>query len=175
MKFFKGILKIIITIMIFSLFISGCDETKETETLSPRNPISLPDNIIIYKNGVQAEVDKKDSRFKQIVSLTNKRLSSKTATVLDHIDDKAVEQLKKDTLGLEFIYSTEHNLSIKSYGFTPFKYYRLFFPLINDMKENKQRHITDCLQHGDKEHYLNSSRGPLVDSKELIELLKNYK
>ena len=92
-------------------------------------PIPVPDEIIIYKDGIQAKVNKNSSQYKKIVKLTNKRFNSGISTATDMVNDKSVLQEKNDLLGIEFIYNSEHELSIWGWGdgFEPFKYHRLFF------------------------------------------------
>lgn len=55
--------------------------------------------------------------------------------VKDIIDDSIVDGIRKDGLGMEFIYSDEQELHIKGDGFQPFKYYKLYFSLTSQRRQ----------------------------------------
>jgi hypothetical protein len=139
------------------------------------NVLSMPDKIIISNNNTSKELDKTNSDFKKIVELTNSRFHSKLSTSLDIIDDETMESIRKDGLGMEFIYSNEQNFSIKGDGFQPFKYYKLYFQLTSEKYGNEQGSTVHTMQYGDNNHYKDCSRGPLKYSEELIKIVENLK
>ena len=161
----------------FSL--TGCSESKDPNERrigkQLKNVLSTPDKIIIYREGSTKEVDKNSSQFKKIVELTNSRFHDKLATALDMINDKAMENIHKDGLGIEFIYYKEQSLSTKRDYFKPLKYYKLYFQLTSKKYGSSQGSNAHSFQYGDKEHYKDCSRGPLKYSEELIQLVEKLK
>lgn len=171
---FKRFIVIIFFIFCFSL--TGCQQSDEFNAKAIGEPIgtvlSTPDKIIIYNKEKSKELDKNDSRFGKIVELTNKRFHDKLSTNLDIIDESNSTSINRDGYGIEFIYSNEYELSIKSDGFTSFKYNRLYFQLTSEKYGDSQGSPVHSFIHGDKDHYKGSSNGPLKFSKELVDLVK---
>lgn len=131
---------------------------------------SVPDKIIVYKNGVPKEINKDSKNYNKIVKLMNERINTnKISTAKDIIDVFYVERLKEGELSIEFVYNKEHEMNVKGDGFMPFKYYRLFFTLVNKDCE----YMRETFQHGDEQGYIDCSRGPIDSpSKALINLVK---
>ena len=137
--------------------------------------MKAPDKILIHSNGTTKELHKDSSEYKKVVQLTEKRFHDKLSTAQDFIDDSTMDGIKKDGLGIEFLYKKEQELSIKGDGFKPFKYYMLYFQLKSDENGNSQGSMVHTLQYGDKDHYKDSSRGPLKYSEELVKLVEGLK
>jgi len=135
-------------------------------------PFSLPNSIIIYGIENSFELSKDDVNYLKIVELLNERIDNKISTVKDIIDDEEISKIKKDGLGIELIYKDEQELAVKGDGFKAFRYNRLYFQLTSEKYGDFQYSIIDNLQYGDKEHYKDSSRGPLKYSEELIKLVR---
>jgi hypothetical protein len=137
---FKRFIVIIFVIFCFSL--TGCQQSDKFNAKAIGKPIgavlSTPDKIIIYNKEKSKELDKNDSRFGKIVELTNKRFHSKLSAALDIIDESNSTSIIRDGYGIEFIYSNEHELSIKADGFTSFKYNRLYFQLTSEKYGDSQ-------------------------------------
>ncbi|WP_238884398.1 hypothetical protein [Clostridium sp. YIM B02551] len=132
--------------------------------------IGNPDKILVYKDGNKKEILSSDSNFEKIVNLTNDRIDKDAISVAkDGVDiDKTVNDNKK-CLGVEFIYNEEQKMDIEnSNGFSPIKYYRLFFSL--DIKNNPN---TGYFQYGTKEKYVDSSRGPIKPPDKVINIINN--
>ncbi|WP_238886250.1 hypothetical protein [Clostridium sp. YIM B02551] len=174
-------LKFTSLIMFFMLCMSfvGCTQSDkingEQIGKNIENALSIPDKIIIYNKNTPKELNKTNSEFKKIVDLTNSRFHSKLSTSQDIIDDTIMENIQKDGLGMEFIYSNEQKLSINGDGFQPFKYHKLYFQLTSEKYGNGQGSSVHTLQYGDKNHYKDCSRGPLRYSEELIKIVENLK
>lgn len=137
-------------------------------------PINSPKKIYIYASGKRIEINRTSPIFKKIVKATNLRLSSDISTAQDIVDDKLVNVLKEDTLGIEFLYDREQKLSIEGNGFIPFRFHRLYFPLKSEQFEIKQGSRVYTMQYGNKDHYIDSSRGPLTKPNEVISLVEEY-
>lgn len=176
MKFKSSFL---IVFLLFCISLIGCTQTdkingnqigKELKSVLP-----TPDKILIYSNGNTKELDKDSSEYKKVVQLTEKRFHNKLSTATDIIDDSTINDMRKDGLGIEFLYNNEQELSIKGDGFQPFKYYKLYFQLTSEKYGNSQGSTVHTLQYGDKEHYKGCSRGPLKYSEELVKLVEGLK
>lgn len=137
-----------------------------------KNALPTPDKILIYSNGNIKEVDKYSSEYTKIVELTKKRFHKKIFICKDIIDDSGMEYLRKDGLGIELLYNNEQELSIKSGGLQPFKYYKLYFQLTSQKYGSSQGSMVHTFQYGDKKHYKDCSRGPLKYSEELVKLVE---
>ena len=140
------------------------------------NVLAEPDRIIIYNEGAAVkELDKNSTELKKLVNLTNSRFHSKLSTVKDIINEDIMARKKADGLGLEFIYSKEQNMDLKSYnnGFIPFKYYRLYFQITSKTYGNSASSDVHIFQHGDKDQYSEYSRGLLRYSEELVKEVEN--
>lgn len=140
-----------------------------------KSVLPKPDKTLIYSNGNTKELDKDSSEYKKVVQLTEKRFHDKLSTAKDIIEDSTMNDIRKDGLGIEFLYDNEQELSIKGDGFQPFKYYKLYFQLTSEKSGNSQGSIVHTLQYGDKEHYKDSSRGPLKYSEELVSLVESLR
>lgn len=160
------ILFLCVTFIICFSFI-GCGVSK--------NLLSKPDKILIYNEGNIKELDNTSPQFSKIVELTNTRFNNKISTALDIINDKEMEYIHEDGLGIEFFYNKEQSLSVKGDGFIPFKYNRLYFQLTSNKYGTSQGSPVYTLQYGDKDNYKDCSRGPLVYSKELVKLVEGLK
>jgi len=134
--------------------------------------LSEPDRIIIYNKGSKFELEGNDVNSLKIVELMNERIDNKISTVKDIIDDTVMKTIEEDGIGVEFIYENEKELNIKGDGFIPFKYNKLYFQVTSEKYGNGQGSIVHCMQYGDKEHYKDSSRGPLKYSSDLVNLVK---
>lgn len=168
---------IIVIIICFSFI--GCTQpnnvNKNQIGKQLKNLLPTPDKIIIYSQGSSKKIDTTNPEFKKIFELTNNRFHDKLSTAKDIIDDKVMESIHKDGLGIEFIYENEQSLSIKGEGFIPFKYCKLYFQLTSKQYGKSQGSSIHLLQYGDKEHYKDCSRGPLKYSEELIRTIENMK
>lgn len=165
--------------LIFCISLVGCTQSDKVNGKQIgkelKNILLAPDRIIIYSNGNSKELDKNSSEYKKVVELTEKRFHDKISTALDIIDDSVITGIRKDGLGMEFIYSNEQELTIKADGFQPFKYYKLYFQLTSQKYGSSQGSTVHTFQYGDKEHYKDSSRGPLKYSEELVKVVESYK
>ncbi|MBL4933817.1 hypothetical protein [Clostridium paridis] len=156
----------VLSIMLFVLI--GCSNTNNKKISD--KIIGNPDKILVYKDGNKKEILSSDSNFEKIVNLTNDRIDKESISVAkDGVDiDKTVNDNKK-YLGVEFIYNEEQKMDIKnSNGFSPIKYYKLFFSL--DIKNNPN---TDYFQYGTEEKYVDSSRGPIKSPDKVINIINN--
>ena len=155
----------------------GCTESDKINGKligkSIENALAMPDKIIIYNKNTVKEIDKTNSEFKKILQFTNSRFHNKLSTAQDIIDDTKMESIRKDGLGMEFVYSNEQELSIKGDGFQPFKYHKLYFQLVSDKYGKDQGSTVHTMQYGDKDHYKDFSRGPLKYSEELVKKVQN--
>ena len=180
----KKVLVVTITLsicVIILLTISGCSFKEANPTPIPdqtpvqiQSFISNPDQIILYKDSKPIQLDKGNKDYAEIVRLTNERFSNKISVVKDIVDNAYVNGLKKrkESLGLEFVYSQEQTMKIKGNDSASFKYNRLFFLLVDNVLSSAQPSIkTEFLQYGDLTNYKDSSRGPLASSKNLIDLV----
>lgn len=167
----------IVIIICFSLI--GCSQSdkvnKEEIGKQLENVLSTPDKIIIHNQNSVKELSKNNPEFKKIVELTNKRFHDKLTTIKDIINDKSMEDIYKDGVGIEFIYNEEQSLNIKGDGFIPFKYYKLYFQLTSERYGNSQGSMVHTLQYGDKEHYKDCSRGFLIYSEQLVKFINSLK
>lgn len=170
---------IVIFIVLFCISLVGCQQSDKVNSKeigkSIGTVLSRPDKIIIYNKEKSKELDNNDVKFDKIVELTNKRFHDKLSTALDVIDESNSTTIVRDGLGIEFIYSNEQELSIKGDGFTPFKYNRLYFQLTSEKYGDSQGSPVHTFIHGDTNHYKGSSNGPLIYSKELVNLVKEIK
>jgi hypothetical protein len=137
-----------------------------------KNVLNPPDKMILYVDGTSKEIVKSDARFVQIVDLTNTRFHDKLSTVNDIVDDDAMEYIRKDGMGIEFVYFKENELSIKGDGFRPLRYSKLYFPLTSKRFGYAQGSKVHTFQHAENGSYTEYSRGPLEYSEELVDLVK---
>ncbi|MDZ4992090.1 hypothetical protein GNF80_03770 [Clostridium perfringens] len=168
MKKFSSFILLIFILLISTLFL-GCDSSPKDEL------IKLPNKIFVYYDGSPIEISKDNKIFKEIVELTNKRIDKdKISTAQDVVSENYVDSLKKEKLSLEFLYEEEQEMNLTGDGFMPMKYTKLFFPLvINEDSSYDQSSTIATFQYGTAQGYTDSSRSPLNESKELIELLMN--
>lgn len=148
------------------LFLVGCSNKNDENT----STINTPDKIIVYKDGNQEEIEKSNSNFNKIAELTNDRIDKKNISVVkDGVDiDKFVKESMKNNLGIEFVYDEEQKMDIRNKeGFQPINYYRLYFNLKSD-----KAYESECFQYGDKVGYVDSSRGPLKSSKDILNIVE---
>ena len=166
----------LIVFLLFCISLIGCTQADKINGKQIgkelKNVLPKPDNILIYSNGNTKELGKDSSEYKKVVQLTEKRFHDNLSTVKDIIDDSTMNGIRKDGLGIEFLYNNQQELSIKGDGFQPFKYYKIYFQLTSQKYGNSQGSMVHTLQYGDKEHYKGCSRGPLKYSKELVRLVE---
>jgi hypothetical protein len=149
------------------LTISGCSKSNNAD----KALIPSPSKIIAYNNGQTKTLTSEDKEYKDIVELTNRRVVKKNlSTAKDGIEiDNFVKDEKKNATAVEFLHDEEAKIDVKnSNGFDPIKFYKLFFKLNEDSSKTNT-----VFQYGDKDKYIDSSRGPLKESKELLELVNN--
>lgn len=174
---FKSIF--LIALVLFFISFMGCIQTDKINGKQIgkglKSVLPKPDKILIYSNGNTKELDKDSSEYKKVVQLTEKRFHDKLSTAKDIIEDSTMNDIRKDGLGIEFLYDNEQELSIKGNGFQPFKYYKLYFQLTSKKAGNSQGSMVHTLQYGDKEHYKDCSRGPLKYSEKLVSLLEGLR
>lgn len=133
--------------------------------------LATPDKIIIYNKEHHKELDKNNKDFNTIVKLTNQRFKDKIYIVQDIINDNIMSDIRKDGIGLQFIYLKPQRLVIKS-DTKLFEYNKLYFQLTSNKNDTPQYDGVNIFQYGDKDHYKNSSRGPLNYSSKLVKLIK---
>ncbi|MDZ5254479.1 hypothetical protein [Clostridium sp. LIBA-8841] len=155
---------LLLMLLPINFLFQGCNISNE-EIIKP------PNKIVVYYDGAPIEVSKDDKIFKEIVDLTNRRIDKdEISTVKDIVSENYVDSLKTKKLSLEFLYDDEQEMNLTGDGFMPMKYTKLFFLLVSS--ENLD--ISNYFQYGtSKNGYTNSSRGPLKESIELIELIMN--
>ncbi|WP_160680576.1 hypothetical protein [Clostridium sp. C8-1-8] len=156
-------ISLIFILLCSMLLLFGCSNSKNNLD----KIIDNPDKIILYKDGNQKEILPSDTNFKKIIDLTNERIDADTLSVAkDGIKiDEVVTDNKKKYLGIEFIYDKEQEMDINnSNGFSPIKYNRLYF----NLSDNNSTYF----QYGNKENYVDSSRGPLKSSNKLLDIIK---
>lgn len=184
MKFKSSLLIIILILCVFFVGCTKNDEISgnEADNINGtnignelKNVLPAPDKILIYSNGKTKKLDKNSSEYKKVVQLTEKRFHDKICSCQDIINDSIMKFMRRDGLGIEFLYNKEQELSIKNKGFEPFKYYKLYFQLTSEKYGNEQGSMVHTLQYGDKKHYKNFSRGPLKYSEKLVKLVKELK
>lgn len=164
--------KLTVLLMFFmsSIFLISCTQPAKTNSNQRENALSMPDKIIIYnENNPKKELTSSDSQFEKIVELTNNRFDSQLSIIKDTIDDATMEGILNDGLGIEFIYSTEQELSIDA---DTIKFYKLYFQLTSKKYGNEEGSAIYSFQYGDESHYKDSSRGPLKYSEELVKMVK---
>lgn len=164
-----SVLLILIFLLPISISILGCGGSSNDKI------IKLPNKIFVYYDGSPIEISKEDNIFKDIVELTNKRIDKdKLSTIQDVVSENYVDSLKKEKLSLEFLYEKDQEMNLTGDGFTSMSYTKLFFPLIlNDTSSYDSNSVVSSFQFGGTQGYIDSSRGPLIESKELIEILMN--
>ncbi|WP_315111202.1 hypothetical protein [Clostridium intestinale] len=148
------------------LFLVGCSNKNDENT----STINTPDKIIVYKDGNQEEIEKSNPNFNKIAELTNDRIDKKNISVTkDGVDiDKFVKESMKNNLGIEFVYDEEQKMDISNNeGFQPINYYRLYFNIKSD-----KAYESECFQYGDKDAYVDSSRGPLKPSEDILNIVE---
>lgn len=170
----KQKLSILLMFFISGIFLVSCTQSAKTNSDQREIILSMPDKIIIYnENNTKKELNSSDSQFKKIVELTNNRFESKLSIVKDIIDNTTMKDIFNDGLGIEFIYSTEQELSIDTADIEPIKFHKLYFQLSSKKYGNDEGSPIYLFQYGDESHYKDSSRGPLKYSEELIKIVKN--
>jgi hypothetical protein len=148
------------------LFLVGCSNKNDENT----SAINTPYKIIVYKDGNQEEIEKSNPNFNKIAELANDRIDKKNISVVkDGVDiDKFVKESMKNNLGIEFVYDEEQKMDIRNKeGFQPINYYRLYFNLKSD-----KAYESECFQYGDKDAYVDSSRGPLKPSEDILNIVE---
>lgn len=167
------------TILIFCMGFMACTQADKINGKQIgkvlQNTLAAPEKIVIYDKGSTKEISISNAQFNKIVELTNKRFHDKLSTASDVINDSTMGDIRKDGLGIEFFYSSEQQLAIEGDGFKAFKYNKLYFQLTSDRSGNKYGSSVHTLQYGDKEHYMDCSRGPLKYSQELIKIVEGLK
>lgn len=131
--------------------------------------LTAPDRIIVYKDGAQSELSKTDPKFNDVVELTNKRIDRKNLAVCKDGGniDFTVTESKKTGLSIEFIYENEQTMKVTNQNHFPtLNYNKLFFKLSDD------GYSIDVFQYGNKDVYVDSSRGPLFSPEDIVSLLK---
>ena len=131
--------------------------------------ISSPSKIVAYNNGLTKTLTSEDKEYENIVKLTNVRVEKdKLSVVKDGVEiDNFVNKEKINSTAIEFIYDEETQIDVKnSNGFSPIKFNKLFFKLSED-----NVNTNTVFQYGNKDKYVDSSRGPLKESKELLEFV----
>lgn len=164
-----SVLVILIFLLPISISILGCGSSSNDKI------IKLPNKIFVYYDGSPIEISNEDKIFKDIIELTNKRFDKDTiSTIQDVVSENYVDSLKKEKLSLEFLYEKDQEMNLTGNGFISMNYTKLFFPLIlNGTSSYNSNSLSSTFQFGTTQGYTDSSRGPLTDSKELIELLMN--
>lgn len=173
----RRVLKAAALFILIATFIplaNGCK--KATDQNESQSLLNLPDRVILYDGGRSKEVNKDDKEFAKIVKLTNERIDSKKlSTTLDIIDDEIIDRKKREVIAVEFIYDKEQQLNVKGDGFNPIKYNRLFFELYDQLSSVKPGEKENTVfQYGDLNHYKDSSRGPLKESTELLNMVEGF-
>jgi len=136
--------------------------------------LNSPDKIFVYYKENKIEIDKNDSNFAKIVELTKERVNVKLDEAKDEVDDKTIVDMHKDGIGIEFIYDNEQEIFTEGQGKDKrLKFYKLYFQLESEKNANSQGSIVNCMQYGDKEHYIDSSRGPLKYSEALVKIAQD--
>lgn len=75
----------------------------------------------------------------------------------------------KDNWGIEFVYNEEQKMDISNdQGFKPITYYSLYFNLKSD-----KAYESECFQYGDKDNYVDSSRGPLKSQEAVLNIIED--
>lgn len=150
-----------LTLLLLLLILSGCN--KATKSIIPS-----PSKIIVYNNGLTKTLTATDKEYENIVKLTNSRVKEEKLAVAKDADiDNFVNMEKKNATAVEFIYDEETEIDVKnSNGFSPIKFNKLFFKLSED-----ESNSNTVFQYGNKDKYIDSSRGPLEESKELLEFV----
>ncbi len=127
-----------------------------------------PDKLAIYKNGNRLTVEKNNPIFDKIVELSNKRLNSNISIVQLIIDKQMIDNVKKDILTLEFIYSNEQTF-IKQHntGNVEFKYTNIIFPLVT----KSEVYANDYMFSEYNGKYTMGPLGKLSDPNELVNIV----
>ncbi|MDP4089369.1 MAG: hypothetical protein Q8930_08905 [Bacillota bacterium] len=110
------------------------------------------------------EIDKNNEYFGKIVELTDTCLKRKQSTAKDIVDDTAVETMKNNGLGIEFVYSEFHIM----FSTSPFIYNKLYFQLEGN-SYNDEGFYNAMGRYG------GASRGPFGYSEELINIVPSIK
>ena len=158
-----------VAFLMMVLILTGCGRAAPPKSQTSRwTPLNPPDKIIVYKNGKAIEVAKKSKDFDRIFNLSIKRFSRTLDTVQLAVLQGWETKLKREPLGLEFVYSDEQIFGYTTNGVQPFRYNRLFFPL--DTNPNRSNGLM-YYAYGNGE--LIGPHGGLQNSNELIDLLTN--
>ena len=174
MKNLSKINIMLVSILLLVFLANGCNKSDSKSNLKAIIP--NPDKITLYDGGKTIEVKKDDKNFEKIINLTNDRINAKKlSTAKDIIDDKVMDGKKKIVVAVEFIYDKEQELNVKGDGFNPIKYNKLFFELSNPLSSVKPGGVENtAFQYGDLNHYKDSSRGPIKEPKELIDIVESF-
>ncbi len=148
--------------------ISGCSakEEKSAELFGVDGYYSLPDKIIVYRQGDKEEIDQEDQLYHQIIQALNQMfVEAKDIGITQCAIDEYSEKEAKEALALEFIYSDTYKFHYTDWeSEISGKYCRLFIPL------NRPSH-TPVIFFGDEKEYFSGPIGISTEPRELIELI----
>ena len=152
---------LVFLIIINALFcFAGCSNTVNT--------LAVPDKILIFSNGKQEEIDKNNSKFNEIINLTNNRFNKKNAVIKEGVSDDLVSMKNEVKLGIEFLYLNKQTSIISGEHKIKLDYNKLFFPL--DYKK-LYTDYGNFMYYGDGK-YLGGPIGDLTNAKKIVDLLK---
>lgn len=153
---------LVFLILINTLFcFTGCSNTVNT--------IAVPDKILVFSNGKQEEIDKNNSKFNEIINLTNNRFNKKNAVIKEGVKDDLISMKDEVKLGIEFLYLNKHTSIINGEHKIKFDYNKLFFPL--DYKK-PYTDYGNFMYYGIDGKYLSGPIGYLTNAKKIADLLK---
>ena len=160
----KGRTVLILVFLSFFLFSGTCEIYKKVTAI---NPLSMPDKILVYKKGIEIDISKTDSEYKEILKFSNARFPKYMCRTTDVINNEVIEKYKKETVAVELIYNKEQSMELKNDKQGSFKYNKLFFVF-----EDNHQYLSSTFQYGDKEEYKDSSIGQLLEVEELTNIIK---
>ncbi|MGG4454283.1 hypothetical protein [Brevibacillus porteri] len=139
------------------------EEAKKEE----QQVIVAPQEIVVYKQGEKTSLKPEDDKFKEILSLTNKRFATPAYEMRFDDSTQAVEKDKKEALAVEFNYQEVTTNTLPAHVGE------------NEKKEVKAKTLFFVLTGDSKDHMFDSEDGKtygtaplqLTESTELTELL----
>lgn len=177
------IYKIIISMMILCIVLTGCSNTKVEN--NPKNGVqvasvtqlsnentnsktykyfAIPDKIIFNNHGKEKVIENGSDLFNKILDLTDKRFSNNISFYKLVTEIEALNNMKQNELVLEFIYSDIKETEYEGYSNISRKYKRLIMPLTGK--------VSNYLYFDDGKKYCYGPIGTLSPSNDLVNILK---
>ncbi|MBK1813485.1 hypothetical protein JHL18_22975 [Clostridium sp. YIM B02505] len=129
--------------------------------------IPKPDQIVVHKMKKSITVSRQDKRYKEILSLTNKRFTIRNAqSAISNSEKEAF--IKNSSESLEFVYNRPQSYRSKKGFMHAITYDRLLFPI-----ESSDKIESTYVFFGSTEGYYNITVKDLLKADKLIDTLKD--